>query len=115
MREWPYATASGAHYDIGDYGRALDLVLEAADYEGLRREQERRRAESGKRQLGIGLSVYVEVTNGITESEFGAVEITEDGGAILKTGSFSQGQGHETTFAQIVAAAHRACRWRGSR
>jgi carbon-monoxide dehydrogenase large subunit len=102
--EWPYVTASGAHYDIGDYGRALDLVLEAGDYAGLRREQERRRAEGGTRQLGIGLSVYVEVTNGITEAEFGAVEITEDGGAILKTGSFSQGQGHETTFAQIVAA-----------
>jgi carbon-monoxide dehydrogenase large subunit len=101
--EWPYATASGAHYDIGDYGGALDRLLEAADYEGLRREQERRRADGALRQLGIGLSVYVEVTNGIAETEFGAVEITEEGGAIVKTGSFSQGQGHETTFAQIVA------------
>jgi carbon-monoxide dehydrogenase large subunit len=102
--EWPYATASGAHYDIGDYGRALDLVLERADYQGLRREQERRRDEGSTRQLGIGLSTYVEVTNGIMEAEFGAVEITDDGSAIVKTGSFSQGQGHETTFAQIVAA-----------
>jgi carbon-monoxide dehydrogenase large subunit len=77
--------------------------LDAADYDGLRRAQEQRRAEGGTRQLGIGLSAYVEVTNGITEIEFGAVEMTEDGGAIVKTGSFSQGQGHETTFAQIVA------------
>ncbi|MGH2877308.1 MAG: xanthine dehydrogenase family protein molybdopterin-binding subunit, partial [Solirubrobacteraceae bacterium] len=45
-----------------------------------------------------------EITNGLAESEFGAVEITADGGAIVRTGSFSHGQGHETTFAQIVAA-----------
>jgi carbon-monoxide dehydrogenase large subunit len=45
----------------------------------------------------------VEITNGISEHEFGAVEITPDGDAIVKTGSFSHGQGHETTFAQIVA------------
>jgi carbon-monoxide dehydrogenase large subunit len=101
--EWPYGTASGAHYDIGDYGRALDLVLEAADYEGLRREQEQRRTGGAARQLGIGLSTYVEITNGINEVEFGAIEITDDGGAVVKTGSLSQGQGHETTFAQIVA------------
>ena len=65
--------------------------------------------------LGIGLSVYVEITNGIGEGEFGAVEITEDGGAIVRTGSFSHGQGHETTFAQIVVRAHRHRRWRRSR
>ena len=54
-------------------------------------------------ELGIGLSAYVEVTNGISEEEFGAVEITGGGEAIVRTGSFSQGQGHETTFAQIVS------------
>ncbi len=101
--QWPYATASGAHYDIGDYGRALDLVLDAAGYADLRSEQEQRRADGAARQLGIGLSAYVEITNGISEVEFGAVEIRDDGRAIVKTGSFSQGQGHETTFAQIVA------------
>jgi aerobic carbon-monoxide dehydrogenase large subunit len=101
--QWPHATAAGAPYDIGDYPRALETVLEAADYAGLRREQEQRRASGDTRQLGIGLSVYVEITNGLGEAEFGAVEITADGGAIVRTGSFSQGQGHETTFAQIVA------------
>ncbi len=50
------------------------------------------------------MSTYVEITNGINESEFGAVEITPEGDAIVKTGSFSHGQGHETTFAQIAAA-----------
>ena len=100
---FPYTTASGANYDIGDFGGALDLVLESAGYEDLRREQSRRRENGGTRQLGIGLSVYVEVTNGISESEFGGVEITATGEAIVRTGSFSQGQGHETTFAQIAS------------
>jgi aerobic carbon-monoxide dehydrogenase large subunit len=100
---FPFTTATGAGYDCGDYARALDLVLERADYEGLRAEQAARRRDGGSRQMGIGLSTYVEVTNGITESEFGAVEITTDGAAIVRTGSFSQGQGHETTFAMIVA------------
>ena len=100
---FPYTTASGANYDIGDFGGALDLVLESAGYEDLRREQSRRRENGGTRQLGIGLSVYVEVTNGISESEFGGVEITATGDAIVRTGSFSQGQGHETTFAQIAS------------
>ena len=49
------------------------------------------------------MSTYVEITNGIGESEFGAVEMTPEGDAIVKTGSFSHGQGHETTFAQIAA------------
>ncbi len=101
--DWPYTTAAGASYDIGDYGRSLELLLEAADYPQLRRDQEQRRGEGAVRQLGVGMSVYVEITNGISESEFGAIEITPDGNAIVKTGSFSQGQGHETTFAQIVA------------
>ena len=101
--EWPYTTAVGTRYDIGDYAGALELALEHAGYEQLRRDQQQRRSEGAVRQLGIGLSVYVEITNGIGEAEFGAVEITADGEAIVRTGSFSHGQGHETTFAQIVA------------
>src|SRR5581483_11261088 len=101
---FPAQTASGGHYDIGDYEGALDRVLAAAGYEELRREQVKRRQNGDSLQLGIGVSTYVEVTNGINETEFGAVEITGDGEAVVRTGSFSQGQGHETTFAQIVAA-----------
>jgi carbon-monoxide dehydrogenase large subunit len=100
---FPFTTASGAHYDCGDYAGALERALEQADYAYLRRQQEERRREGAVRQLGIGISTYVEVTNGISEAEFGAVEITSTGEAIVRTGSFSHGQGHETTFAQIVA------------
>jgi aerobic carbon-monoxide dehydrogenase large subunit len=100
---FPYTTAAGANYDIGDYGGALELALETAGYDDLRRQQASRRENGSTTQLGIGLSVYVEVTNGISEQEFGAVEITPSGEAIVRTGSLSQGQGHETTFAQIVA------------
>ncbi len=101
--KFPFQTASGARYDCGDYRRALDVALEAAGYDRLREEQAARRAAGDTRLLGIGLSSYVEITNGEPESEFGAVEMTAEGDAILKTGSFSHGQGHETTFAQIVA------------
>jgi len=100
---FPFTTASGATYDSGDYEGALDRALAASGYDGLREEQRRRRAEGTARQLGIGLSTYVEITNGFPEGEFGDVEITPDGEAILRTGSFSHGQGHETTFAMIVA------------
>jgi aerobic carbon-monoxide dehydrogenase large subunit len=100
---FPFTTASGAPYDVGNYGGALDLVLEKAGYDALRAEQANRRQNGSPRQLGIGLSTYVEITNGLNETEFGAVEITADGGAIVRTGSQSQGQGHETTFAQIAA------------
>jgi carbon-monoxide dehydrogenase large subunit len=100
---FPHTTASGASYDSGDYERALDLALTTAGYEQLRQEQARRRREPGESQIGIGISTYVEITNAGPESEFGEVEIQPDGNAILRTGSFSHGQGHETTFAQIVA------------
>ncbi len=100
---FPYTTAAGARYDSGDYGRALDKVLDSAGYEQLRAEQAARRRNGDALALGIGLSAYVEVTNGLAEAEFGAVEITADGDALVKTGSFSQGQGHETTFAQIAS------------
>ena len=55
------------------------------------------------RELGIGISSYTEITNPLGEEEYGEVEITADGGAIVHTGSFSHGQGHETTFAMIAA------------
>jgi carbon-monoxide dehydrogenase large subunit len=100
---FPATTAAGATYDSGEYARALDLALEHAGYEELRRQQAQRRSDANPKQLGIGLSAYVEITNGIGESEFGAAEITADGQAIVRTGSFSHGQGHETTFAQIAS------------
>ncbi|HTX31528.1 MAG TPA: xanthine dehydrogenase family protein molybdopterin-binding subunit [Solirubrobacteraceae bacterium] len=100
---FPYTTVTGATYDVGNYGAALERALEHAGYEELRAEQERRRRDCTRRQLGIGLSTYVEITNGVNETEYGGVEITAGGEALVRTGSFSQGQGHETTFAQIVS------------
>ena len=79
------------------------MLLRSAGYEELREEQRRRRAEGSVVELGIGLGAYVEISNPVGEAEFGEVEITEDGGAILRTGSHSHGQGHETTFAMIAA------------
>ena len=100
---FPHKTATGAIYDSGDYEGALDLALRAVDYDALRAEQKRRREEGDSTELGIGISTYTEITNPVGEAEFGEVEITEDGGAIVRTGSFSHGQGHETTFAMIAS------------
>jgi carbon-monoxide dehydrogenase large subunit len=100
---FPHTTASHAVYDSGDYEGALELALMSAGYDALRDEQRQRREQTATTQLGIGISCYVEITNGIAESEFGEVEITPEGGAIVRTGSFSHGQGHETTFAMIAA------------
>jgi carbon-monoxide dehydrogenase large subunit len=100
---FPHQTASGATYDSGDYEGALDLALRSAGYDELRAEQRRRREQGGTRELGIGVISYVEITNGVNETEFGEVEILADGSAIVRTGSFSHGQGHETTFAMIAA------------
>jgi carbon-monoxide dehydrogenase large subunit len=100
---FPFTTASRAVYDSGDYEGAIDLALRSVGYDDLCEEQRHRREQAATTQLGIGISCYVEITNGIAESEFGEVEITPDGGAIVRTGSFSHGQGHETTFAMIAA------------
>jgi len=101
-RAFPYTTATKARYDSGDYQGALDRVLEAAGYEQLRGEQAARRQRGDVRQLGIGLSVYVEVTG--FGSEFGEVVVEADGRVTARTGVAPHGQGHETAFAQLVAA-----------
>jgi aerobic carbon-monoxide dehydrogenase large subunit len=100
-RAFPYTTSTRARYDSGDYEGALDRVLEAAGYEALRAEQARRRERGEVRQLGIGLSVYVEVTG--FGSEYGQVVVEADGRATVRTGVSPHGQGHETAFAQLVA------------
>ena len=100
-RAFPYTTATRARYDSGDYQRALDLVLEAAGYDELRASQARRRQGGEVRQLGIGLSLYVEVTG--FGSEYGQVEVGPDGRVTARTGVSPHGQGHETAFARLVA------------
>jgi len=100
---FPYTTATGATYDSGDYEGALDLVLDAAGYDELRAEQQRRREEGGPLQLGIGVATYIEISNPVAETEHGDVELLADGSVIARTGSCVHGQSHETTFAQIVS------------
>ena len=100
---FPYTTAGGATYDSGEYERALDKLLEVSGYHELRAEQARRRERGDRLQLGIGLSVYVEVTAVGIGPEWGAVRIETDGTATVRCGTTSFGQGHETSLAQIAA------------
>jgi carbon-monoxide dehydrogenase large subunit len=102
---FPYRTPTGAEYDSGDYARALELLLQAADYEGLRAEQARRRRAGARPWLGVGVSVYVEVTNPGGAPEFGALEVLAGGRVRLRAGTSAHGQGHATAFAMLAADA----------
>ncbi len=100
---FPYKTITGVTYDSGDYNKALDEAARLADYDALRAEQAKRRASGDRRQIGIGVASYIEVTSGGGGAEYGAVEVHEDGSATMKAGTSAHGQGHQTSFAMIVA------------
>jgi carbon-monoxide dehydrogenase large subunit len=100
----PYTTVVGATYDVGDYAAALDEALRLAGYDALRAEQKARRERGDPLALGIGVSVYVEVTGAGPVPEFGSVEVHGDGTVTAQTGTSPHGQGHETAFAQIISA-----------
>ena len=100
---FPHTTVSGMSYDSGDYGRALDLALEAAGYDDLRAEQAARRANGSETLMGIGLSTYVEVTATTGAGDFASVELDADGTVRAVTSSTPHGQGHETVWPMIVA------------
>ena len=100
--EFPLTTPTGANMDCGEYARCLDLALEAAGYGDLRAEQARRRARGDRRLLGVGVSVYVEVTAGGLFQEFGSVTVERDGTITARVGTAPQGQGHVTAFSQIL-------------
>ena len=100
---FPFTTPTDTVYDVGDYERSLDLVLDAAGYDDLRAEQAERRQSGDPVQLGIGVSVYVEVTAGPQPGgEYGRVVVNPDGTATAYTGSSGHGQGHDTSFAMLV-------------
>lgn len=101
--QFPYTNKTKATYDSGDYEGALDKALAAADYAALRAEQQRRRTDPNAPLLGIGVSSYVEITNGDGSGEYGSIEVTPEGGAIVHTGTSPHGQGHHTAFAMIAA------------
>jgi carbon-monoxide dehydrogenase large subunit len=110
--QFPYRSVVGWEYDSGDYQRALDLALEKLGYEELRREQREKR-ERGE-LMGIGIASFTEVVGaghgteydiaGLRMFDSAELRVHPTGKAILKVGVKTQGQGHETTFAQIVAA-----------
>jgi aerobic carbon-monoxide dehydrogenase large subunit len=109
--KFPYTSATGFEYDSGDYERAMNLALEKAGYRELREEQATLREQG--RLLGIGLATFTEAVGagpsrqydilGIKMFDSAELRVHPTGKAILKLGVQSQGQGHETTFAQIVA------------
>jgi len=95
--DFPVETAVGATYDSGDYEPVLDRALDAVDYERVRATTER----ADGRLVGVGLAAFVESTGGGFES--GVVRVLPDGGVTVLAGTHSHGQGHATTYAQIVA------------
>jgi CO/xanthine dehydrogenase Mo-binding subunit len=87
-------------YDSGDYPESLRMIKELIGWDSF--EAERARAAARGRRIGIGVGCYVEGT-GVGPYEGGHVQITSDGRVHVSTGLTSQGQGHETVFAQIAA------------
>jgi aerobic carbon-monoxide dehydrogenase large subunit len=106
--QFPYQTQMGAVYDSGDYEKALNAALKAANWDGLKAERDKARQEG--RLVGLGLAMYVEVCGlGPSSSlptggwEHGQVTVERDGRITATTGASPHGQGNETTFAQMLA------------
>jgi carbon-monoxide dehydrogenase large subunit len=109
--QFPYTCPTGWQYDSGDYPRALQLAMDLAGYPELRREQAERRTRG--EYMGIGLSFFTEGVGAGPRSHmdilgFGMADgadlrVHPTGKAVLAISVQTQGQGHETTFAQIVA------------
>jgi aerobic carbon-monoxide dehydrogenase large subunit len=100
--QFPYTTAVGSTYDSGRYGEALRRCVAAANYDDLRIEQARRRETGDLFQLGIGVSCTVEITGG-GDGEAASIDVHADGTVTVVVGTSPHGQGHETTFADLVA------------
>src|SRR5208282_2115206 len=108
---FPYKSALGWTYDSGNYAGALRKAMEIIDYAGLRREQAEKRAKG--ELMGIGISSFTEIVGagpsqtfdilGIKMFDSAEVRIHPTGKVIARFGTKSQGQGHETTYAQILA------------
>ena len=99
---FPYATPTGQNYDSGEYDGALTKALDLAGVDKLRREQQERLQRGDRTLLGIGQAVYVEMC-GFGPYESAVVRVEPSGTVTAYTGTSAHGQGHETTFAQIIA------------
>ena len=116
--QFPYKSALGWEYDSGDYHTAWDKALKAVGYEDLRNEQAQRvedfKAGKTRKLLGIGLTHFTEIVGagpvkncdilGLGMFDSCEIRIHPTGSAIARLGTISQGQGHATTFAQILAS-----------
>ncbi|WP_329050500.1 xanthine dehydrogenase family protein molybdopterin-binding subunit [Amycolatopsis sp. NBC_01488] len=113
--EFPFTTVCGLTYDSGNYEAATEKAKQLFDYDGLRAEQEKRRAAKDKVQLGIGISTFTEMC-GLAPSrvlgsldygaggwEYASIRMLPTGKVEVTTGSSAHGQGHETAWSQIVA------------
>ena len=115
ITEFPYTLASGLQIDSGDFTGALDRALEMAGYEALRADQAERRARGDTKELGIGFSTYTEMCGLAPSRILGAIlyaaggwdaatiRCLPTGSAQVFIGTSPHGQGHVTTFSQIVA------------
>ncbi len=109
--KFPYKSALGWEYDSGNYPAALQKAMDQIDYVGLRKEQAEKRQRG--ELMGIGISSFTEIVGagpskdfdilGIKMFDSAEIRIHPTGKAIARFGTKSQGQGHETTYAQIVA------------
>ena len=110
---FPYTTPVIHQYDCGDYGRALDDALQLIDYSGLAARKAEAKARG--KLLGVGFSSYIEACGIAPSAAVGAlgggvglwesaqIRFNPTGNVLLLTGAHSHGQGHETTFAQVIA------------
>jgi carbon-monoxide dehydrogenase large subunit len=104
--QFPYETAAGGSYDSGDYEPALDEALELVGYDDLRERQARLREEG--RYLGIGIGAWIEKCGfgcggNVASWEYSNLQCHRDGGVTVFVGTSNHGQGHETTYAQVVS------------
>ncbi len=104
--QFPYPSSGGQGargyvFDTGEYEKALNKLLEVADYEGLRRRQTE--ARQAGRVIGIGLAAYVEVC-GFENWAAARLQVHADGSVTCYVETLDQGQGHRTSFAQLVAS-----------
>src|SRR6185295_3193192 len=100
---FPYKVISGFEYDCGDFEGVLAKALESSDWKGF--PERRKKSEARSKLRGRGIATYIEATasGGFAPYDQALVTWDEDGGITLRTASHNHGQGHETTFAQIVS------------
>ncbi len=99
----PYTNPTNVTYDSGDYPDAFGRLLDHIGVDRVRADQAALRAAGATRHLGLGYSVFIDRTAGVPSSEYGAVRLRADGSFSVLTGSSPYGQGHYTTWIQLVS------------